>query len=56
MSTGTKDVLEEPAALSLKYTEYGSRICDEIFVPSYKSTRRHIVDGICVDTEVLSIL
>jgi hypothetical protein len=49
--------LEEPAAFSLKYTEYGGgRICDKTFVPSYKFTRRHIIDGICHDTEELSIL
>jgi hypothetical protein len=49
-------LLEEPAAFSLKYREHGDRIRDKIFVPNYKSTRRHIVDGICHDTEELRIL
>jgi len=49
-------LLEEPAAFSLWYTEYGDRICDKTFVPSYKSTQRHIVDGMCHDTEELKIL
>jgi hypothetical protein len=49
-------ILKKPAAFSLNYTEHGGRIRDKTFVPSYKSTRRHIVDGICHDTEELSIL
>jgi len=48
--------LEEPAAFSLKYREHGGRIRDKTFVPNYKSTRRHIVDDICHDTEELRIL
>jgi hypothetical protein len=54
--TGPKDVLKQPAAFSLKWTEHRGRICDKAFVPSYKSTRRHIVDGICYDTEEYSFL